>query len=109
MTASAPCTPSLHAPTASSCPPPWRPYSTASTKRCAVRAQAWCQHEVQTHAREAAFERITATATSVVSASATAVLTVGTVSNFNCLSEHFVTGPATLNVVAKQSTCLNQW
>jgi len=27
----------------------------------------------------------------------------------NCLSEHFVTGPATLNVVAKQSTCLNQW
>src|SRR6476620_7321734 len=27
----------------------------------------------------------------------------------DCLSEHFVTGPATLNVVAKQSTCLNQW
>ena len=37
------------------------------------------------------------------------MLTVGTVSNLNCLPEHFVTGPVTLNVVAKQSTCLNQW
>lgn len=29
-------------------------------QRCAARTQAWRQHEAQTHAREAAFERITA-------------------------------------------------
>ena len=30
-------------------------------QRCAARAQAWRQHEAQTHARETAYQRITAT------------------------------------------------
>jgi hypothetical protein len=78
-------------------------------QRCAVRAQAWCQHEAQTHAREAAFERITATSHQRRERERNRRAHRGYGLELSCLSEHFVTGPATLNVVAKQSTCLNQW
>ena len=56
-----PCTPSPRALTATCCPPPWRPFSTATINAATDRAQTWQQHTAQNLAREAAYQRLTAT------------------------------------------------